>query len=184
MFTVWLGQVTGIHAESVPGLACLALLALGLGGLYLWSWLGRSAFLEARVEALGPLTQGGRLSARLVLCPKRPLTLVPGGSSVLVFTRKDWGDDSSRVYEHRQPLDLPTHLLHRHEQRFEIALRPGIPPTSGPQESNGFFAPATERFASELHVTVAIEHWPDLVVRTPVQVPSATSSAKGIGRAR
>ncbi len=181
MFTVWLGQVTGIHGEGVTGLACLVLMALGIGGLYAWSWLARSAFLEARVEALGPVTQGGRLSARLVLCPKRPLTLVPGGSSVLVFTRKDWGDDSSRVYEHRQPLALPTQLLHRHEQRFELGLRPGIPPTSGPRESNGFFAPATERFESELQVTVAIEGWPDLVVRTKVQVPSATSSAEGPG---
>lgn len=181
-FSLWLGQATGQH-EGSSELGCATLVVLGLAGLSLWARVARSAFSEARLEVLAPASPGGLVTARLVLEPKRPLTLVPGESSVLVVTRKDVGDETSRVFEERRPLQLPQHLVHRHQQRLEFQLPPGVPLTSTsagrakPRSLVSFLTSPPERYSSELQVIVAIERWPDLVLSAPLEVCSPSSAA-------
>lgn len=130
---------------------------------WLYRRLGRSAFAEARLEALGPVAPGGVVVVKLSLEPRRPLELEPAQCTARFVSRLKHGERLETKEHARQALELPASLLHRVELRVELPVA-GDVPASRPESAD---APGYE---AEAQVTIAIKGWPDLSLRAPVKV--------------
>ncbi len=157
--TAGLDAVTGWSSDAVNALGCTVLMVGFLGASFTWAKLARSAFREAHLEVLRPVPADGVAELMLVLDPKRPLTLVPEESTI-TFTCTQAGSDGPEVVAvHRQPLMLPDHLIHRVAHRVEVRLPVGV-----------LASIVSESLQSTFVVTVGVQGWPDLVLRTTVKV--------------
>lgn len=143
----------------------VGLLVAGNGVRHL---LARGAFEQVHLEVLGPVRLGGTAELRLVLTPKKPLTLTNESKLKVTCTEKAHysAGTSSRTYTNvvftrEVPLHLPTQLSHHVDQRLTVPIPADIPPTwSG--RSNWFF--------TTVEVRVDIDNWPDLVLEANVEV--------------